>query len=201
MKNKKRMAGLRACMGSLKPTTNNQQPTTAPAGRKGLSPRRLFLLRFGRNRTAVVSALVLGMLYLAALLAGFIAPYAMDRQNRQSFYHPPTILHWRDGAGLSLRPFVYEYGAVDKAGGGYQEGKVKRHYVRLFVKGDKYKFIGLVPVNVHLFGVDEPGRVHLLGTDRFGRDIFSRLLYGAQISLSIGLVGIIITFFIGLSVG
>jgi len=165
-----------------------------------LSPGRLFLRRLGRNRAAVASAAILAILYLSALLAGFIAPYAMDRQNRQASFHQPIGIRWSDECGWSWRPFVYDYRS-GKGITGYEKAAGKRYYVRFFVRGDKYKLLGLIPSDRHLFGIDAPGKLYLLGTDRFGRDIFSRLLYGAQISLSIGLVGIIITFFIGLTVG
>lgn len=172
----------------------------ATAERTGLSPGRLFLRRFSRNRAAVTSAVILAVLYLSALLAGFIAPYAMDRQNRQAPFHQPIGIRWSDESGWSRRPFVHEYHS-GKGITGYEKAAGKRYYVRLFVRGDRYKLLGLIPSDRHLFGVDAPGKVYLLGTDRFGRDIFSRVLYGAQISLSIGLVGIVITFFIGLTVG
>lgn len=149
----------------------------------------------------MASAVVLVLLYLTAILAGFIAPYAMDRQNRLAYHHPPVRLHWRDGSGFSLRPFVHDYRRAEGDDVVYRESPGRRHYLRLLVRGDKYRLLGLFRSDLHLFGTERPGALYLLGTDQFGRDILSRLIYGAQISLSIGLIGIAITFAIGMIVG
>jgi peptide/nickel transport system permease protein len=121
---------------------------------------------------------VLGAVHLAALGAGFLAPYAPTQQNRMLPYAPPTRVHFVDRTGrFHLRPFVH-----------WEEGD---HPVRFFVRGDR----------LHLFGVDEPARIFLLGTDGFGRDQLSRLLHGAQISLSAGLLATALSLGLGWLLG
>jgi peptide/nickel transport system permease protein len=162
-----------------------------------LSPSQLFWRRLRARRIAVVGALILAILYLLALLAGFVAPYSFERQDRQRFFHAPMRVEFHGGKLVVPR--------YTQAGGSFKYRAAATDYkpVRFFVRGDKYKWLGLVPSNVHLFGSDDPVNypVYLLGTDQYGRDIFSRLLYGSQISLSIGLLGITISFSFGMLIG
>jgi peptide/nickel transport system permease protein len=124
------------------------------------------------------------LLYLAAFGAGFAAPYGFDEQSREHSFAPPTRLHFVDAAGrVHLRPFVYE------------EDRSRAFPVRFFVRRTG-RWGG-----VRLFGVDAPARVFLLGTDRFGRDQLSRLLYGARISLVAGLIGALLAVSLGLAAG
>src|SRR6185436_4459298 len=102
---------------------------------------------------------------------GFLAPYDYAAQNRERPYAPPSRLRFVNEAGrLSLRPFVRDAGAGDLP-------------LRFFVKGPEYRLLGMVRCRRHLFGLDEPGRVFLLGTDAYGRDVFSRLLFGGPVAL------------------
>ncbi len=169
----------------------------APAGSPASRARRA--LR--RNPPALTGAVLLALLYFVALVAPFVAPYAESDIDRERFYHPPTPLHWRDAHGAwSAWPHVY-LTRPDDVGLGYQEDTSQPLPLRLFVHGSPYRWLGLVPSDVHLFGVDAPGRVYLLGADGLGRDVLSRLLYGAQVSLTVGLVGIAISFTLGLLLG
>jgi peptide/nickel transport system permease protein len=165
------------------------------------SPRRASWCQFRRSPLAVTGGLLLALFYALALLAPFIAPYPQDEMDRARFYHPPQALHWRDAGGqLQLRPFVH----ATVPGPGifeYREDRARAVPLRFFVRGAHYRLLGLVPSDRHLFGVDPPGRVDLLGTDPAGRDEFSRLLFGAQVSLTVGLVGILISFTLGLLLG
>lgn len=156
--------------------------------------------RLRRNRFAMVAGGVLVALYLVALFAPFLAPYGETEVDRSHFFHPPTPLHWRDADGRwSARPFVYGTRAgLDQD---YAVDPSVRHAFRWFPRGTPYRWLGLVPCDVHLFGVDAPGKLHLLGADEAGRDVFSRLLFGAQVSLTVGLVGILISFSLGLLLG
>ena len=133
----------------------------------------------------------------AILLAGFIAPYDPTEQNRMLAYAPPTRVHVSDSAGLHW-PFVY----AQKANfDGYHEDVTQRYSVRFFAKGSSYKLLGFIPSTRHLFGVASPAQIFPFGTDSYGRDEFSRLLYGGQISLAAGLLATFITLFAATVVG
>lgn len=150
-----------------------------------------------RSKTALLITLLVG-LHLLLLLAGFVAPYDPTGQNRELPYAPPTRLHFRDASGLHLRPFVYAWIPVDD---GYREDQSRANPIQLFVRGDSYNFLGLFETNLHLFGVQNPGQCLLFGTDAFGRDEFSRVLYGGQISVAAGIVATAVTLLVGSMVG
>ncbi|HST10924.1 MAG TPA: ABC transporter permease [Terriglobales bacterium] len=137
------------------------------------------------NRKFAALILTLAAIHLVLLFAGFLAPYDPTVQDRDLPYAPPTRLHFRDASGWHLRPFVC---ALKPGPDGYIEDDSQNFHVRLMRKGTKYKLLGLVPLDGHLFGVDEPGKIALLGTDEFGRDEFSRVLYGGQISVAAGIL-------------
>jgi len=110
-------------------------------------------------------------------------------------------IHIFDEEGHLSRPYVNYLVPVDPQLATYREDTSKRYPLRLFVRGDSYHILWLVKSNFHLFGVEEPGHIFLFGSDKVGQDIFSRILYGAQVSLSIGIVGILISTIIGMIVG
>ncbi len=142
------------------------------------------------------------ILYFGALFAPFLSPYHPHEQDLIDFYHPPTSLHFVDReGGFSLRPFVYRYEMIDLDSGRYEPVEDKKYLVKFFVRGYEYNLFGLIPCDIHLFGVEKPASIHLAGTDELGRDVFSRLLEGSQISLSIGLIGILITFTLAMVMG
>ena len=151
-------------------------------------PKRLWLL-----------AAFLLAVHLAAILAGFIAPYAPAAQDRDHPYAPPVHLHWRDARGLHLRPFVFAQTLSDLYS--YADDRSAVYPVHFFVRGAEYSILGLIHSNLHLIAVDQPATVHLFGTDAFGRDVFARLLYGAQISLAAGLIATVISLLAGALVG
>ena len=139
----------------------------------------------GRVRAWVV---LLILLNTSVLFAGFIAPYPANQQNRITPFAPPTRLHFVEPAGqFHLRPFVYtivsQSGTLDE----YEEDRSRFYPVRFMVRGAPYTIAGFA-ADLHLFGVEEPARLFLFGSDQFGRDVFSRLLFGAQISLVAGLL-------------
>lgn len=178
-----------------------------PPGRV-LSPWRLVLRRLLHNRVALTGAAILAILYLSALFAGFISPYDPFATDDAAPDHPPHRLHFVDRQGrFHLRPFVYRYQMVDVLRRTYASDTRRAYPIGFFVKGEPYTLFGLT-CRTHLFGLqgaesapEGPVRLYLLGADRLGRDIFSRVIHGGRISLSIGLLGILITMSIGMLVG
>ncbi|MBI4550056.1 MAG: ABC transporter permease [Candidatus Omnitrophica bacterium] len=142
------------------------------------------------NPMRVSAWVILGGLSLAVLFAAYIAPYDVSDARRDHSYHPPTRIHFRDAQGvLHWRPFVYP--TVAK-----RDEHLRRRYVDIKDRLCFIRFGGR-----RLIRVDEPGRLYLLGTDSRGRDLFSRVLYGGRISLSLGLLGAAIACALGFAVG
>jgi peptide/nickel transport system permease protein len=166
------------------------------------SPWRVFWRQLRKSPLAIMGGLLLAVFYLMALFAPFLAPYSQEEMDRQRYFHPPTRLHWVDAhGGVHLTPFVRATRLVDLGSFRYEDDDAVGFPVKFFVRGARYDLLGFIPGDRHLFGVDPPGRIYLFGSDSFGRDVFSRLLYGGQISLTVGLVGIAISFTLGLLLG
>ncbi|NMG59831.1 ABC transporter permease [Geitlerinema sp. P-1104] len=161
---------------------------------------------FKQNPLSRIGASLLIVFYVLAIGAGFFAPYdPINDLQREGSLLPPTPIHWQNQAGEFIGPHVYpiQQGATDLETG-KRELIVDRSEpspIRLFVSGSSYRLLGIIPANIHLFGTVGPGKLNLLGTDEQGRDQLSRLIFGGQVSLSIGLVGICISFPIGMLVG
>ena len=171
----------------------------AVAASRPWSPLRDFWRHLRRSPLAVAGGALLVILYLMALLAPFLAPYAESDIDRERFFHPPTPLHLRDAQGHWHSPFVYGTRAgLDQS---YEVDASQRYPLRLFPRGAHYRLFGLVPCDRHLFGVDRPGRIFLLGADDTGRDVWTRLLYGAQVSLTVGLAVAVLSTAIGILLG
>lgn len=162
---------------------------------------RLMWLKFKRHKLAMIGMVVVVLLYLMAAFNGFLSPYTPD-QRSQYPYAPPNGLHFfRDGG---LDPYVY--GVTMKADPATMTRKTtqdrSQHIdVKFFARGPEYQLFGFIPTTIHLMQAEEGGPLFLFGTDSLGRDIFTRTLNGATISLSIGLLGVFISFVLGAILG
>jgi len=180
---------------------------------KPSSPLFLAFQSFRRHKPAMVGSAILVVLYIVSAFAGFFAPYHYDNQVRELTWAPPSTLQFSDKNGTSWRPFVHPLRQTfdENLNAVFAADTSQRAYLRWFVSGDQYHILGLIPARLHLYGVDEikspPGgesyftRYYLLGADISGRCIFSRICYGAWISMTIGILGAGITFIIGMLIG
>lgn len=139
-------------------------------------------------------------LVIVTALAAFFSPYSPAEQQRTMPFAPPMRPHLIDQAGrIHLRPFVY--GLTASEDGAYTEDHTRQYPLRFFVRGSEYQLAGLWHSRIHLFGVESPGQVFLAGTDGYGRDQFSRLLHGGQISIAAGILATLLSLGIGLLTG
>ncbi len=161
--------------------------------------------RLKKNPLARLGAIILIIFYLSVLAADFIAPYSPYESQLDGSLLPPTTIYWRTPEGEFIGPHVYPttQGPVEIETGERQiiVDFDKPAPLRLFVKGKSYRWLGIIPGNRHLFGAIGEAKFNLLGTDEQARDQFSRIVYGGRISLSIGLVGITVSFPLGMLVG
>lgn len=154
------------------------------------------------KRKIIAALIFLLSLHLAILFAGFVAPYDPAAQSRDFPYVPPTRLHFVDARGhLHLHPFIYPWVARPDSFYEYEESREREYLVHLFARGAQYKVAGLLSSRIHLFGVEAPAQIFLAGTDNYGHDQFSRILYGGQISLAAGVLATGISLCLGLVVG
>jgi len=159
--------------------------------------------KFKRHRLAVISAIFLGLLYFVVAIVEFLAPYNLHTRNVDFIHTPPQAIHLFD-KGEFVGPFVYGRDMtldMDTLKRVYRDNPEKVEPLRFFCSGDGYSFWGMVEGSFHLVCPAKDGQFFLLGSDRLGRDVFSRILYGARISLTIGLIGIIVSFTLGIVIG
>jgi peptide/nickel transport system permease protein len=165
---------------------------------------RMMWWRFLRHRVAVVSGVFLLLLYASTLISEFLAPYALETHGRPRIIHgpPQSIRLFHEGEFIG--PFVYGFNSklnMETLKREYTIDTSKAHPLRFFCRGDEYRFWGLFEADLHLFCPAKGGTVHLLGTDRLGRDMLSRMIYGARVSLTIGLFGVALSFLLGIVIG
>ncbi|MCW0000926.1 ABC transporter permease [Pararhizobium sp. YC-54] len=167
------------------------------------SQLRLMWWKFKKHRLALFSLYFLAFLYATIAIVEFLAPYNLHTRNVDFIHSPPQRVHlFHDGNFVG--PFVYGRTMtldMDTLRRIYTEQPDKVEPIRFFCRGDGYKFWGLVQTNIHLACPAKDGQLFLLGSDRLGRDVLSRILYGARISLTIGLLGITMSFVLGITIG
>ncbi|HEY3248582.1 MAG TPA: ABC transporter permease [bacterium] len=166
------------------------------------TPLQLAWRQLRKHRVALIGGVILILLYTLAAFADFVAPYSLDFADRARFYHRPILPQFVDAEGnVSLRPFVYSTTIIEPGLHTVRVDTSKKYPLRFFVAGEPYRFLGILPTNIHLFGVDEPARIFLLGSDSFGRDLFTRILFGGRVSLLVGILAAAVTIPIGMLYG
>jgi peptide/nickel transport system permease protein len=164
---------------------------------------RLMLWKLARHRVAVISGVILLVMYGSTLVSEILAPYELHTRNTEFIFAPPQEVHWtRDGSLVG--PYTYGLNKslnMETLKREYSEDKSRAYPVRFFCAGDPYRFWGFFDASFHVVCPGEGGTLFLLGTDRLGRDVLSRVIYGTRISLTIGLLGIALSFALGLVFG
>jgi peptide/nickel transport system permease protein len=161
--------------------------------------------RFRRSKASVLGGLMVIMLGLLAILAEFFAPYSLTEINLSDAFIPPQRIRFVDAEGnFHLRPFVYDFDleiSMTTFAVTWTENTDTIYPIRFFVQGSEYKLLGLIPTNLHLYGIDEGARIYILGTDKMGRDLWSKACEAGRISLSMSLFGAIISIALGSVIG
>lgn len=190
---------------SIEPYDPNALEQITKAQEKFLlaSQWQLIWWKFKQHKLAYWSGVFIVLLYISILICEFLAPYNLHTRNTDHIYSPPQPVHWFH-QGEFIGPFVYRwYNTLDMEvlQRIYHEDTSQVYPLRFFCRGDEYEFWGLFTSNVHLVCPAPGSTLFLLGTDRLGRDMLSRIIYGARISTTIGLVGITISIVLGIIFG
>jgi peptide/nickel transport system permease protein len=166
-------------------------------------PILLMWWRLRRHRVAVISGAILLALYAMILFCEFLAPYGLDSRHVDRIYAPPQAVHvFHDGS--LVWPYVYGYDYrldMTNLRRVYTPDPEKRRPIRFLCHGDDYEFWGVIEGDLHLACPPAGGEMFLLGSDRLGRDLLSRIIYGARISLTVGLIGVAVSFVLGIVIG
>jgi peptide/nickel transport system permease protein len=189
-------------------TIASTAPADMPDARLAVASQwQLVWWAFKRHRLAMVGLVVTVVLYVIAVVPGFFAVNDPEQQNRRAIFHPPQALHLFDTAdgGFALRPYIHPYVLKrdpNTLASVYEEDSQRKVYLSLFGEGYAYSVMGLFSANHHLFASQEASQpLFFFGADRLGRCVFSRIMLGAQISLSVGLLGVFLSLFLGVVLG
>jgi peptide/nickel transport system permease protein len=167
------------------------------------SQLQLMWWKFRKHKVALYCGIFLILMYASIFISEFLAPYAQSARNTDFIYAPPQAIHlFHDGKFVG--PFVYGRSQaldMDTLQRIYTDDPTDVQKLRFFCEGDNYNFWGMIPGNNHLVCPAEDGQFFLLGTDRLGRDVLSRIIYGARISLTIGIFGVTMSFILGIVIG
>lgn len=179
--------------------------TAVTLGQENESYFQLVWRRFRRSNVSIIGGLMVITLTFLAIFADFFSPVSLYEINLKASFIPPQIVHFIDHEGkFHLRPFVYNY-VYELDPKTFQvlwtEDTEKMYEINFFVKGSKYKMLGLIPSDLHLFGVEEGGTIYILGTDKMGRDLWGKACEAGRISLSMSLFGTIISIAVGSVLG
>ena len=187
------------------------QPATPAAARETAAQEaywmasqwQLMWRKFRRHHLALAGGAVLILFYLLGIFCDFFSPYGIRERFQGLQHHPPSRIHWV-ADGRLVRPYVYPTEQTlnpQTFEATFTEITGVRYPIRFLTPGEEYRLLGLFRTRVRLFGVERPAGIFLFGTDALGRDLLSRTLCGARISLSIGLVGVAISFLLGVILG
>lgn len=159
--------------------------------------------KFRRHRLGLISGILLFLAYFMIPFAGFVAPYGPNERSADHLFHPPQAIRmWHEGEFMG--PFVYATSGQANLAEfvwEYETDRTKPMPLEFFCQGARYNLMGFLPTNTHLFCAGEGATVFIFGSDRLGRDVFSRISYGAQLSLTVGLIGITVSFILGIGFG
>ena len=193
-------------MGPVASQTAETQAISAEEREYIASQWTLVWRRFLKHRLAVGATIMIIVFYLIAIFCEFLAIHDPYAQNAQRSFVPPQRVHFFDGWKPSwpyVNGLIRERNPVTLKPE-YKADETKRYSIKLFARGHDYELLGVFDTNIHLIGLDtdeDPIPLYLFGSDRMGRDGFSRLMYATRISMSIGLVGVALSLFLGVLLG